>query len=58
MVARDVVLGLEIMVIVFGVLAQIASIGKERKPIEPPTAVLTLITSALMVWGIVYLWHG
>ena len=40
-----------------GTFMTIALIGHEREPIKPSTAVVSLVCSALMIWGVWYLWR-
>lgn len=38
----------------FGALATISMVGKPRKPIQPVTAVITVVLNALMIAGLIY----
>lgn len=39
---------------VIGTLSTVANIGKPRKPIQPPTAVVTVVINGLVIAGLVY----
>lgn len=39
--------------LIFGALAGVAIIGKKRDPINPSTAVLTVVINALIIVGLV-----
>ncbi len=50
-----IVTALLITLIGLGVIATIATIGKERKPLTPGIAIATLVISVLQIAGILYL---
>lgn len=55
---KNIIFSLIVGSIVISSLVAISQIGKERKPIEAGSVVISIIVSALMIYGIYYLTFG
>ena len=51
-----IILGAVITLEVLTVLAVIAAVGKERKPVLPGTAAIITLVHGLVIAGLVYVW--
>ena len=51
---KATVFGLLIGWVVFNALATVEAIGRERKPVDPFTAVIVLVISAAFIAGLFY----
>jgi hypothetical protein len=42
--------------LILGIIAFISAIGKERKPIDPQTAIMVLIINLTLIAGLLFNW--